>query len=77
MQGLGFRNWIEKDEIEYWGHTGFPGVTLAVSPHQKSVLVLLSNRLLTAGTPEKTEDMFAHVRAKHQRSISKEGEDEC
>jgi CubicO group peptidase (beta-lactamase class C family) len=63
MQGLGFRNWIEEDEIEYWGHTGFPGVTLAVSPHQKSVLVLLSNRLLTQETPEKTEDIFADFRS--------------
>jgi CubicO group peptidase (beta-lactamase class C family) len=63
MQGLGFRNWIEAGEIEYWGHTGFPGVTLAVSPHQKSVLVLLSNRLLTQGTPEKTEEIFADIRS--------------
>jgi CubicO group peptidase (beta-lactamase class C family) len=63
MQGLGFRNWIEKDEIEYWGHTGFPGVTLAISPHQKSILVLLSNRLLTQETPEKTEDIFADFRS--------------
>ena len=63
MQGLGFRNWIEAGEIEYWGHTGFPGVTLAISPHRKNVLVLLSNRLLTEETPEKTEDIFADFRS--------------
>lgn len=62
MQGLGFRNWLEGDQIEYWGHTGFPGVTLAISPQHESVLVLLSNRLLTMDTPEKTEDIFAEIR---------------
>ena len=62
MQGLGFRNWIHDGTIEYWGHTGFPGVTLGISPHQQSVLVLLTNRLLTHGTPEKTEDIFSLVR---------------
>ncbi len=62
MQGLGFRNWILNGEVEYWGHTGFPGVTLSLSPHQKSVVVLLTNRLLTREAPEKTEDMFMQVR---------------
>ena len=62
MQGLGFRNWHTNDEIEYWGHTGFPGVTLAISPRRDSVVVLLTNRLLTHGEPEKTEDMFSEVR---------------
>ena len=62
MQGLGFRNWGEGGQIEYWGHTGFPGVTLAISPQHESVLVLLSNRLLTMDTPEKTEDIFAEIR---------------
>lgn len=62
MQGLGFRNWLEGGQIEYWGHTGFPGVTLAISPQHESVLVLLSNRLLTMDTPEKTEDIFAEIR---------------
>jgi CubicO group peptidase (beta-lactamase class C family) len=62
MQGLGFRNWIHGGEIEYWGHTGFPGVTLGLSPHHQSVVVLLTNRLLTRETPEKTEDIFAEVR---------------
>jgi len=62
MQGLGFRNWILNGEVEYWGHTGFPGATLSLSTHQKSVVVLLTNRLLTREAPEKTEDMFMQVR---------------
>jgi CubicO group peptidase (beta-lactamase class C family) len=62
MQGLGFRNWIHGGEIEYWGHTGFPGVTLGISPLQQSVVVLLTNRLLTREAPEKTEEIFIEVR---------------
>jgi len=62
MQGLGFRNWIHNGDVEYWGHTGFPGVTLGFSPHHQSVVVLLTNRLLTREAPEKTEDIFAQVR---------------
>jgi CubicO group peptidase (beta-lactamase class C family) len=62
MQGLGFRNWIHHGDIEYWGHTGFPGVTLGFSPHQERVIVLLTNRLLTREVPEKTEEIFTDVR---------------
>jgi CubicO group peptidase (beta-lactamase class C family) len=62
MQGLGFRNWIHNGEVEYWGHTGFPGVTLSFSPHQHRVIVLLTNRLLTHDLPEKTEDIFSQTR---------------
>lgn len=62
MQGIGLRNWIHNGEVEYWGHTGFPGVTLAISPLHQRVVVLLTNRLLTQGTPEKTEDIFTQVR---------------
>jgi CubicO group peptidase (beta-lactamase class C family) len=62
MQGLGFRNWIHNGDTEYWGHTGFPGVTLGFSPHQERVIVLLTNRLLTREVPEKTEEIFTDVR---------------
>lgn len=62
MQGIGFRNWVHDDRIEYWGHTGFPGVTLGLSPHRHGVVVLLTNRLLTREAPEKTEDIFTDVR---------------
>ncbi len=69
MQGLGFRNWIEAGEIEYWGHTGFPGVSLAIQPQTSTVLVLLSNRLLTHDEPEKTEDIFSRVREGVRRRL--------
>jgi CubicO group peptidase (beta-lactamase class C family) len=62
MQGIGFRNWIHNGEVEYWGHTGFPGVTLGFSPLHQRVIVLLTNRLLNQGVPEKTEDIFAEIR---------------
>jgi CubicO group peptidase (beta-lactamase class C family) len=62
MQGLGFRNWIHNGDVEYWGHTGFPGVTLSLSPPHQSIVVLLTNRLLTREAPQKTEDMFIQVR---------------
>jgi CubicO group peptidase (beta-lactamase class C family) len=62
MQGLGFRNWHNNDEIEYWGHTGFPGVALAISPIRRQVLVLMTNRLLVPGDPEQTENIFETFR---------------
>jgi serine-type D-Ala-D-Ala carboxypeptidase len=62
MQGLGFRSWEHDGHIEYWGHTGFPGITFAISPSNQSVVVLFSNRLLTKGVPENTEDIFGQTR---------------
>ena len=62
IQGLGFRIWEHEGEIEYWGHTGFPGTALAISPKAQSVAVLLTNRLLTQGESLKTEDIFLDFR---------------
>lgn len=62
IQGLGFRTWEREGEIEYWGHTGFPGTALAISPKAQSVAVLLTNRLLTRAESEKTEDIFLDFR---------------
>jgi len=62
MQGLGFRNWIHNGTIEYWGHTGFPGVTLGISHERGTVALLLTNRLLTREQPEATEAIFSGVR---------------
>ncbi len=62
IQGLGFRTWEHEGEIEYWGHTGFPGTALAISPKAESVAVLLTNRLLTRAESEKTEDIFLDFR---------------
>ena len=62
MQGIGFRNWIHNGTIEYWGHTGFPGVSLGISLESKKVALLLTNRLLTREQPEATEAIFSSVR---------------
>ena len=62
MQGLGFRTWEHGGEIEYWGHTGFPGTALAISPKTQTSAVLFTNRLLTHGESEKTENIFLDFR---------------
>jgi CubicO group peptidase (beta-lactamase class C family) len=62
FQGLGFRTWEHEGEIEYWGHTGFPGTALGMSPKTQSVTVLLTNRLLTLAESEKTENIFLDFR---------------
>jgi len=62
IQGLGFRTWEYEGEIEYWGHTGFPGTALGINPKTESVSVLMTNRLLTHEQTPKTEDLFTRVR---------------
>jgi serine-type D-Ala-D-Ala carboxypeptidase len=62
IQGFGFRTWEHEGEIEYWGHTGFPGTALGVNPRTNLVLVLMTNRLLTDEQPQKTEDLFFDIR---------------
>jgi serine-type D-Ala-D-Ala carboxypeptidase len=62
IQGLGFRTWEHEGEIEYWGHTGFPGTVLAIAPSAQRVVVLLTNRLLTNGESAQTENIFLETR---------------
>jgi CubicO group peptidase (beta-lactamase class C family) len=64
VQGYGFRTWEHEGEIEYWGHTGFPGTALGIDVKSDSVAVLLTNRLLTREQTLKTEDLFSEVREK-------------
>jgi CubicO group peptidase (beta-lactamase class C family) len=64
VQGYGFRTWEHEGEIEYWGHTGFPGTALGIDVKSDSVAVLLTNRLLTREQTPKTEDLFSDVREK-------------
>jgi CubicO group peptidase (beta-lactamase class C family) len=64
VQGYGFRTWEHEGEIEYWGHTGFPGTALGIDVKSDSVTVLLTNRLLTREQTPKTEDLFSEVREK-------------
>ena len=56
MQGLGFRNWRAG---KYIGHTGFPGVAIAIDLHEKSVIALMTNRISVDGTPTPTDQLLS------------------
>lgn len=61
MQGLGFRNWqspSKSGEVTFWGHTGFTGIALGISPVHQSAALLLTNRLHVQGEPTPTEDLW-------------------
>jgi len=61
MQGLGFRNWCtptSSGEEIFWGHTGFTGVALGISPERQSAALLLTNRLHAQGEPVATEELW-------------------
>ena len=61
MQGLGFRNWhtpTSFGEEIFWGHTGFTGVALGISPAHQSAALLLTNRLHAKGEPTPTEELW-------------------
>jgi len=61
MQGLGFRNWrvaSNSGEEIFWGHTGFTGIALGVSPAHQSAALLLTNRLHAEGEPAATEELW-------------------
>ena len=61
MQGLGFRNWCtptSSGEEIFWGHTGFTGVALGISPERQSAALLLTNRLHAQGQPVATEELW-------------------
>ena len=61
MQGLGFRNWhtpTKTGEEIFWGHTGFTGIALGISPAHQSAALLLTNRLHAKGEPTPTEELW-------------------
>ena len=61
MQGLGFRNWrtpTNSDEEIFWGHTGFTGIALGITPAHQSAALLLTNRLHAQGEPVATEELW-------------------
>jgi CubicO group peptidase (beta-lactamase class C family) len=61
MQGLGFRNWhtpTSFGEEIFWGHTGFTGVALGISPAHQGAALLLTNRLHAKGEPTPTEELW-------------------
>jgi CubicO group peptidase (beta-lactamase class C family) len=61
MQGLGFRNWrtpTNSGEEIFWGHTGFTGIALGITPAHQSAALLLTNRLHAQGEPVATEELW-------------------
>lgn len=59
---LGFRSWVDTHgscSARFYGHTGFTGVMLAISPLHKAVFVGLSNRLHTDVEITPTEEIFS------------------
>jgi CubicO group peptidase (beta-lactamase class C family) len=61
MQGLGFRNCrvaSNSGEEIFWGHTGFTGIALGISPAHQSAALLLTNRLHAEGEPPPTEEVW-------------------
>ncbi|HEX5195239.1 MAG TPA: serine hydrolase domain-containing protein [Solirubrobacteraceae bacterium] len=57
-QGLGLRRWQLDGGDEAWGHTGFPGVAVAILPDYDASVALVTNRLHVHGTPAATEPMW-------------------
>ena len=68
---LGFRSWVDTHGscgARFYGHTGFTGVIIALSPLHNAVFVGLSNRLHTDGEIIPTEDIFApHIKGFHSQ----------
>jgi CubicO group peptidase (beta-lactamase class C family) len=60
LQALGFRIWQFDSGIAL-GHTGFPGVAMAVDPHRQLSIALVTNRLHVHGTPTTTDTMWTEV----------------
>ena len=55
IQLSGFRTW--KDG-EYFGHTGFTGMALAINSHRNEVVAFGSNRLVADGVPTPTDELL-------------------
>lgn len=55
VQGYGFRNW---NSGKYVGHTGFPGIALAIDFKASRVVALMTNRLVVEGTPTPTDQLL-------------------
>lgn len=56
MQGMGFRNWKSG---QYVGHTGFPGVALAIDLKAERVVALMTNRLVVDGALTPTDQLLS------------------
>ena len=63
-QALGFQRYsVKKDSkvLTAFGHTGFPGVALAIVPERDLVLGLFTNRLLVTGESFQTSAALTHL----------------
>lgn len=56
-QALGFRVWMTPAGRAI-GHTGFPGIGVAVLPDHDAVAVMITNRLHVAGSPRNLETLW-------------------
>lgn len=72
-QSVGFRRYpivIDGDRAEMLGHTGFVGCAVGFVPGRGIALAMASNRLVTAGTPVPTDDLWQQVRAAAGTALS-------
>ena len=71
-QGLGLRRWLLDDGDVAWGHTGFPGVAVAILPALGASVALVTNRLHVRGTPSATEPIWERaLRAARDHCLSR------
>jgi len=69
---LGFRSWVDTVDscsTRFYGHTGFTGVFLAISPLHRAVFVGLSNRLHTDGEITPTDEIFSQQLNEFHRQL--------
>lgn len=66
---IGFKSWVDSCSdcsIRFYGHTGFTGTALAISPDHNASIVMLTNRLHTDGEVALTENLIqAEIKAFH------------
>lgn len=55
IQLSGFRTWRDGN---YFGHTGFTGMALAINPRRNEVVALGTNRLVADGLPTPTDELL-------------------
>jgi len=63
-QALGFQRYkinCKSKTYTAYGHTGFPGIALAVVPEVDLVFGLFTNRLLVMGEPFRTQDVLLNL----------------
>jgi CubicO group peptidase (beta-lactamase class C family) len=68
---IGFKSWADTCgdcSVRFYGHTGFTGTALAISPDHNASVVMLTNRLHTDGEVAPTENLIqAEIKAFHAK----------